>query len=280
MEPHPATVVVPAEVVRAEAVSDSSGYVVACKFASIHEEDRAAIIAYTFERQRELARIRSKDVTEGEQEWLGGVEENFDELGQDSGQNRGAFRTEERFQVEYQVVSEAEFKKLSDIFRYKRTSERGDGIASGESTEQLSLLGGSQVEIQMFQQIMRSMNQIVDKLDEVKDVLGGDSVSSSKLLKAICIDLSSGGMRIVSPQPIANEDILRLVIPLPPLHPVVVSVLGKVMKLTNVRLASGKKGYEAAIRFEVIRELDQEEIVSYGFKRQREEMSSRASEES
>lgn len=209
-----------------------------------------------------------------------GVEEDFEELGQDSGQNRGAFRTEERFQVEYQVLSEAEFKKLSDIFRYKRTSERGDGGAGGEGTEQLSLMGGSPVEIQMFQQIMRSMNQIADKLDEIKTVLSGDSVSSSKLLKAICVDLSSGGMRIVSPQPVAKEDILRLVIPLPPIHPVVVSVLGKVMELTNVRLASGEKGYEAAIRFEVIHELDQEEIVSYGFKRQREAMSSRASEES
>ena len=66
-KPHPAMIAVLAEVVRAEAVSDSSGYVVACKFASIHKEDREAIIAYTFKRQRKLARIRSKNVIEGEQ---------------------------------------------------------------------------------------------------------------------------------------------------------------------------------------------------------------------
>ena len=123
------------------------------------------------------------------------------------------------------------------------------------------------------------MNQIVDKLDEIKAVLGGNSVSSSKLLKAICIDLSSGGMRIVSLQPIAKEDILRFVIPFPPLHPVVVSVLGEVMKLIDVRLASRKKDYEATIQFEVIHELDQEKIVSYGFKRQIKAISSRTSEE-
>ncbi len=66
-EPHPATIVVLGEVVRAEAVSDFSGYIVACKFASIHEEDRETIIAYTVKRQKELARILSKNVIEGEQ---------------------------------------------------------------------------------------------------------------------------------------------------------------------------------------------------------------------
>ena len=42
------------------------------------------------------------------------AEENFEVIGQDSGQNRAAARTKERFQIEFQPVTEKEVALLRD----------------------------------------------------------------------------------------------------------------------------------------------------------------------
>lgn len=56
-------------------------------------------------------------------------------------------------------------------------------------------------------------------------------------------------------------------IPEPPLHPVIVVAVGKIVKASPIRLSSGKRAMETAIAFQVINEDDREEIVAYSFKR-------------
>ena len=60
-EPHPVLVVALARVVRSRKRPDSDVYQTAALFEAIHEEDRENIIAYIFQRQRELAQLRRQD---------------------------------------------------------------------------------------------------------------------------------------------------------------------------------------------------------------------------
>ncbi|MEE9275464.1 MAG: PilZ domain-containing protein [bacterium] len=200
-------------------------------------------------------------------------EEEFDLIGKESGQSRGFVRTDERFQMEYQIISEAEFKKEKDNYINKRTAERDDaGSYSSEGSEQFLALGATQAQLQMFQQTIRAIRQLEAKIDELMSS-AGKGESGSKMSKGMCVDLSAGGMRMLVMAKIAKGDIVKVVLPLPPLHPVVVGAMGTAVKLKDVRLASGKMAVDVALNFEAINEMDREEIVSYNFKRQREEAS-------
>ncbi|MBI1724231.1 MAG: PilZ domain-containing protein [Candidatus Tectomicrobia bacterium] len=202
------------------------------------------------------------------------AEEKFEELGKESNQKRTAARTEERFPIEFERISEPEARNLERIYVAKRTAER-EGIAGtgggDDLGEQLNIKGATQAQIQMFQQTVRLIRQLEDKVDQVLAAVAGKQAGPAKRQKAMCIDLSSGGLRLITGIPLGKGDHLKILIPLPPLHPVTVSAIGKAVKISEVLLASGKKACEAAIQFTAINEEDQEEIVSYSFKRQRQE---------
>ena len=200
------------------------------------------------------------------------AEEKFEELGKESNQKRTAARTEERFPVEFERVSEADARGLERLYLAKRTAEREDvaGAAGDDLGDQFTTMGATPAQVQMFQQTVRLIRQLEDKVDQLHAAVTGKPLSAAKRQKAMCIDLSSGGMRFITGVPLAKGDHMKIVIPLPPPHPVTVSAVGKAVKISEVRLASGKKACEAAIQFTAINEQDQEEIVSYSFKRQRE----------
>lgn len=201
------------------------------------------------------------------------AEEKFEDLGKESNQKRTAARTEERFPVEFERISESEARNLERSYVAKRTAER-EGVAGAggdDLGDQLNIKGATQAQIQMFQQTVRLIRQLEDKVDQVLAAVAGKQAGPAKRQKAMCIDLSSGGMRLITGVPLGKGDHLKILIPLPPLHPVTVSAIGKAVKISEVLLASGKKACEAAIQFTAINEEDQEEIVSYSFKRQRQE---------
>ncbi len=200
------------------------------------------------------------------------AEEDFEVIGQDSGQNRASARTKERFQVEYQPVTEKEVALLRGSYLKMRSSERGDGLPGApESGERFLAMGASQAQLMMYQQIMRAIGQLNEKVDEVLNSMGGGRKEDGGMRKAMCVDLSATGLRMISGHPIPNGTLVKVIITLPPLHPAVVTVIGKIVKMNEVQLTSGKKAFETAMAFEVINEFDCEEIVSYSFKRQREE---------
>jgi len=200
------------------------------------------------------------------------AEEDFEVIGQDSGQNRASARTKERFQVEFQPVTEKEVNLLRDSYLKMRSSERGDGFSGPpDSGEQFLSMGATQAQLMMFQQIMRAIGQLNEKIDEVQNSVDGGRKEDGGMRKAMCVDLSATGMRMISGQPTSVGTLVKVVITLPPLHPAVVTAIGKIVKVNEVQLTSGKKAFETAMAFEVINEFDCEEIVSYSFKRQREE---------
>lgn len=200
------------------------------------------------------------------------AEENFEIIGQESGQNRASARTKERFQIEYQSVTEKEVNLLRDTYARMRSSERVDGFSgAGEGGEQLLSMGASQVQLMMYQQIMRAIDRLNEKVDEMLNSMNGGRKEESGMRKAMCVDLSATGLRMISGHLLPKGSFVKVTITLPPLHPAVVTAIGKIVKVNEMSLTSGKKAFEIAIAFEVINEFDCEEIVSYSFKRQREE---------
>ncbi len=200
------------------------------------------------------------------------AEEDFEVIGRDSGQNRASARTKERFQVEFHPVTEKEVNLLRGSYLRTRTSERGDGFSgSPENGDRFLAMGASQAQLMMYQQIMRAIGQLNEKVDEVLNSMSGGRKEDGKMHKAMCVDLSATGLRMISGHPIPNGIFVKVIITLPPLHPVVVTAIGKIVKVNEVQLTSGKRAFETAMAFEVINELDCEEIVSYSFKRQRQE---------
>lgn len=200
------------------------------------------------------------------------AEENFEFIGQDSGQNRASARTNERFQIEYQPLSEKEVQNLRDSFVQLRTAERQDGpVMSAEKGEHFLALGASKVQVLMYQQIMAEINRLSERVEELLISCAGVRRDESKFRKAMCTNLSGTGLRMVSGHFVPLESYVKVILTLPPLHPAVVAAIGKIVKSKEVQLSSGKKAFEAAMSFEYINEMDREEIVSYSFKRQREE---------
>lgn len=200
------------------------------------------------------------------------AEENFEIIGRDSGQNRASARTKERFQIEYQPVTDQDVHLLRDSYIKIRSSERGDGSSgTAESEAQFLAMGVSRAQFLMYQQIMSAIGQLSEKVDVVLDSMNGDRKEGSRFRKAMCVDLSATGLRMISGHLVHEGSFIKMILTLPPLHPVVVTAIGKIVKVNEVQLTSGKKAFETAIAFEVINEFDREEIVSYSFKRQREE---------
>ena len=201
------------------------------------------------------------------------AEEEFEVIGKDSGQNRGFARTEERFPVEFEVISAREAPALIKLFESKRTVDREDlSGMGGEEADQFLALGASQAQILMFQKTMGAIRALEQKIDDVlSSVSGKKEAGGAKKAKGMCVDLSAGGMRLIAAQKFAKGDLVSVLMTLPPQHPAVVGALGKVVKLGEVQLSSGRRASEVALNFEGIHEMDREEIVAYNFKRQREE---------
>ncbi|MBT3349836.1 MAG: PilZ domain-containing protein [Nitrospinaceae bacterium] len=204
--------------------------------------------------------------------------ENLDSIGSDSGQARGAARTAERFPIEYELITDKEVEILRPMYLEARTAERVDGPAGAiGGADAFLAMGVPQAQIMMYQQTMRAFKSLEDKLDDVLKAMGTDSSDDKKANKAMCVDLSSGGMRMITAQKVKRGALAKLTLTLPPLHPVIVVAVGKIVKASPIRLSSGKRAMETAIAFEVINENDREEIVAYSFKRQRQEAARAAS---
>jgi hypothetical protein len=198
--------------------------------------------------------------------------ENLDSIGSDGGKPRNAARTAERFPIEYELITAKDVEILRPIYLEARTAERVDGPAGAIGGGDAFLaMGVPQAQIMMYQQTMRAIKSLEDKLDDVLKAMGSESTDDKKANKAMCVDLSSGGMRMITAQQVKRGVLAKLTLTLPPLHPVIVVAVGKIVKASPIRLSSGKRATETAISFEVINEDDREEIVAYSFKRQRQE---------
>ena len=199
------------------------------------------------------------------------ADEKFESIGKDTGQARNAARTAERFSIEYEVITDKEVQLLKPMYLEARTSERPDGPAGAGGADAFSAMGVPPAQIMMYQATMRAFKQLEDKLDDVLKAMGATLADQKKLNKAMCVDISSGGMRMIAAQKVKRGTLLRLVLTLPPLHPVIIVAVGKIVKASPIRLPSGKRALETAIAFEVINEDDREELIAYSFKRQRQE---------
>ena len=98
------------------------------------------------------------------------ADENFDTIGQDSGQARGTARTAERFPIEYEIITDKEVQVLKPMYLESRTSDRTDGPGGG--ADAFTAMGVPPAQVMMFQQTMRAFKVLEDKLDEVLRATG------------------------------------------------------------------------------------------------------------
>ncbi len=187
------------------------------------------------------------------------------------GENKREYaRTEEEFAIEYTPLSKEEYARLSPDYDRWRTSERGESPMNPESfLEALRAKGGGPQELELLRQVARMFSLVERKLDQLLRLVD-KRTSSGEMESGTCRDLSGSGMRFSCQWPLTKGWLLRVVVPLPPLHPVTVSALAEVVESRPSAAASSTEPYDVAVRFTNIHEQDREEIIAYNFKRQRE----------
>ncbi len=196
-----------------------------------------------------------------------GPQEDVGSLGDDK---RQYARTEEDFPIEYTPISKEEFVRLSPDYARWRTADRGETPLNPESfLEALRAKGAEARELELLRQTARMLSVVERKLDRLLRLLDKKG-SSLEMEKGICRDLSGSGMRFSCRWPLTKGWLLRVVIPLPPLHPVTVSALAEVVESRSGALPSGSEPYDVAVHFVSIHDDDREELIAYNFKRQRE----------
>lgn len=85
-------------------------------------------------------------------------------------------------------------------------------------------------------------------------------------------NISGGGIKLHSPEDLANGTLLKLQFELPEAyHPITIFAIGEVVWSKGLRKTiANKKMYEVGVKFISIKEADRQKIVRYVFKKQRE----------
>lgn len=193
-----------------------------------------------------------------------------EELGSFGEDKRQYARTEEEFPIEYTPISKEEYARLSPDYARWRTADRGETPLNPESfLETLRAKGAEPRELELLRQVARMFGIVERKVDRLLSLMDKKG-SPGEMEKGTCRDLSGSGMRFSCQWPLTKGWLIKVVIPLPPLHPVTVSALAEVVDSRPAAQPSGSEPHDVAVRFVSIHEDDREELIAYSFKRQRE----------
>lgn len=182
---------------------------------------------------------------------------------------RDSLRVAVHFPLLFTSISKKEFESIKDSFCLHRTSDR-EGIPSpfqDASTIQMMERELEETLGPAFIQMWRLLNH---KLDLIYATLsrGGPGEWQGE---ATCVELGGQGLKIADRSGVleANQYLKLRISPLtyPPFS---VEVLGKLQRTEKEEDENGAPVYKAAIEFEAINKDDQEALIAYLFKRQRE----------
>ncbi|MFQ5894964.1 MAG: PilZ domain-containing protein [Nitrospinota bacterium] len=180
-------------------------------------------------------------------------------------------RTQESFPLRFLPISEEEFASLRELYATRRTRDRDEGPETREGFIAERETGLDPLLLRMFERIERKLDQILEI-----QLKGKDHRKSSGWENAACVDISGGGVRFTARWPASVGTYLKLVLPLPRIHPVTVVAAGRVVRAVKMSDAAEGAFWDMACQFDAIHEDDREEIIGYNFERHRQLIRSQA----
>lgn len=176
--------------------------------------------------------------------------------------DRNLARVEVSFPAQFVPISEEEFKSLKDIYVSTPTRERS-GRGGGAPRAQADASGT------MTAAIFERLDKIEEKLDLLIIAAGMEAEKSrTPAMEIVKVnDLSGSGVRMSSQMAVSEGWYLKLTFNLPGAQPFYIETLARVIRSGS----QNRFGYfESACQFEAICEEDQDRIIAYVFRRQRE----------
>ena len=176
--------------------------------------------------------------------------------------DRNLARVTVSFSAQFVLMSEDEFKSQRDIYVSTPTRERL--VMEGGQPNAHSNTSGT-----MGTAISERLDKIEEKLDLLLVAAGMEVEKSTATAMAIAQinDLSGSGIRMVSQMAMSEGWYLKLTFNIPGEQPFYIETIARVIRSGS----QDRNGYcEIACQFEAICEEDQERIIAYVFRRQRE----------
>lgn len=180
---------------------------------------------------------------------------------------RDSLRVAVHFPLLFTPLSEKEYGSIKDSFCFHRTSDR-EGIPSPVQDVYSIQTMEQELENSFGHAFVHMWRLLNNKLDLIYSTISRAGLEEWKG-KATCIELGGQGLKMTEMGgALETDQYLKLRIS-PHTYPTfAVEVLGKIQRVEKKE--DGNSVYEAAVVFEAINRDDQEALIAYLFKRQRE----------
>jgi hypothetical protein len=195
-------------------------------------------------------------------------------------ERRNSVRVLDSFTINYNIVTQKEYKKKASLYISSRTASRS---ATRSSDTEAFSFDWSHIEDevdfdpvlvkilfyldQKIDKVISNQERILKKFDTAEEV---QEVSES----GECIDISGSGVHMLVTEELIPDTLLELTIKPPINASLQIILLGKLSRIRQSKDMENN-GFEASITFTAINEDDRENLIKYIFQRQRELISSR-----
>lgn len=182
---------------------------------------------------------------------------------------RDSIRVAVSFPLSYTPISEKEFESIKDSYCLHSTSDR-----EGRPSQQQDLPPIKEMEREMEESLGRGFVQmwrLIDhKLNLIYSALTKERLEEWKR-ETTCIELSALGLKLLERnESIKSDGRLKMRISPFTYPPFSISVLGTIQRTEEKKDNHGDLLYKTAVVFDAINQDDQESLIAYLFKRQRE----------
>jgi hypothetical protein len=177
-------------------------------------------------------------------------------------------RVSDCFPVFFSKMDEGWYQRNKELFVTRKTIERENLSFIDPSMGRFSSTRTQTIDPMLFRMLIE-INRKLDIL--LKAVPQTEEIDGDRQYEGLCTEISGQGMKLQCTIPLREKDILNMFIPLPPIHPVTVNLVGLVKRSTSIRDEfTNQETHEYAIEFLAMNDEDKEEVIAYTFKRQRE----------
>jgi len=186
----------------------------------------------------------------------------------DGDERRLLARVNDCFPVFFTKMDEEWYQRNKEFFVTRKTIERENLSFIDPSMGRFSSTRTQTIDPMLFRMLIE-INRKLDIL--LKAVPQAEETDGTRQYEGLCTEISGQGMKLQCATPLGEKDILNMFIPLPPIHPVTVNLVGLVKRKSSIKDEfTDQKACEYAIEFIAMNDEDKEEVIAYTFKRQRE----------
>lgn len=184
--------------------------------------------------------------------------------------NREYFRIRDRIEIEFREIDKEEFLQLEREIKYRPSQLAGLNGRMTHTEDGLKCEDDKEALIPFLKLIDRKISAILDLLSKSSQDLQG---SQAKLFTAWYgeVDISGAGVSFVLQTPIHKETLMHVklmlpIFPYPTVHALCEAVRHR--EISN----EDSTGWENALKFLIINDLDRDLLISYIFNREREQI--------